>query len=193
MTRSEPWGRRSGESIEAYRAFLAYRDLEAGRSLDATRRALARGPSYLRLVERWSSRWGWVDRAGAWDDHLQLGRDLVAAERAGEWERRRLDALEAGWRDAQALRTKARAMLDFPLEVERVEDTAAGTVTIREPARWTFDTLVRLVKTVAELEAAILAEALPRGDDAFDPDIATPEECRAFLVRYEGRRSGGAG
>ena len=84
-------------------------------------------------------------------------------------------------------------MLDFPLAVERVEETVAGRVTIREPARWTFDTLIRLVKVVAELEAAVLAEALPRGDDAFDPATATADECRAFLVRYPGGRSGGVG
>ena len=117
----------------------------------------------------------------------------MAAEREREWERRRLAALESAWEDAQVLRDRARRMMEFPLVAERVEETATGRVTIREPARWTFDTLVRLVKVAAELEATVLAEALPRGDDGFDPATATPDECRAFLVRYDGRKSGGDG
>src|SRR3954447_6563925 len=129
MSRSEPWGRRPGESSEAYRAFLAYRDLEAGRSLEGARRALSKGASYLRLVERWSSRWGWVERAGAWDGHLQHERDRVASGRAADWERRRLESHEAAWEDAQMLQAKVRAILEMPIMVERVEDTAAGTVT----------------------------------------------------------------
>lgn len=193
MSRREPWEETPGESVEAHRAFLAYRDIEAGRTLEGARKALGKGAGYRRLCERWSSRWRWVDRARAWDDHLRRERDGVAAEREREWERRRLDAMESAWEDAQVLRDRARRMMEFPLVADRVEDTATGRVTVVEPARWTFDTLVRLVKVAAELEAAVLAEALPRGDDGFDPATATPDECRAFLVRYDGRKSGGAG
>ena len=62
-----------------------------------------------------------------------------------------------------------------------------ATLKVIAPAKWTFDTLAKLVKTAAEVEAATINEALPRGDDAFDPDTATPEECQAFLARQAGR------
>ena len=58
------------------------------------------GPGYLKPIERWSALRDWRGRAGAWDAHLQAERDRVAREEAEKWERRRLQALEDGWRPA---------------------------------------------------------------------------------------------
>src|SRR3954452_16158916 len=106
-----PWGRQPREGEEAYMAFLAYRDLGPGRTHEATRRQLGKRPGYLKPIERWSALRDWRWRAGAWDAHLQAERDKVAAEEAAKWERRRIQALEDGWKTCQALRAKLAHLL----------------------------------------------------------------------------------
>src|SRR4051794_38120855 len=96
------WERRPREGELAYAAFLAYRDLGPGRTHEATRICLGKRPGYIKLLERWSARRDWRWRAGAWDAHLQAERDKMAAEEAAKWERRRIQALEDGWKTCRA-------------------------------------------------------------------------------------------
>jgi hypothetical protein len=88
---SEPWKRLPGESQKAFAAFVVYRDLAAEqRSL---RRAAAEhygvdirhvGESRGKVVqiERWSSRWEWVERVRAWEAHIDRSRTESFAEEA---------------------------------------------------------------------------------------------------------------
>ncbi len=186
-----PWGHQPREGERAYVAFLAYRDLGPGRTHEATRECLGKRPGYLKPIERWSASWDWRQRARAWDDHLQAGRDKVAADQAELWEQRRLQALEQGWQLCQALRARLEQMLAYPLEPppaaappappegtpEAVPDPVAPPEATeapagRGPSRWNYTTVARLVKLVIELEWAILAEALPppRADQPADGD-----------------------
>ncbi len=63
-----PFDRQPDETTKAYSAFRLYRDMGAGRTLDKTRMTLGRPPGYMRQLETWSSRYGWVERTRAWDD-----------------------------------------------------------------------------------------------------------------------------
>ena len=72
------WERQPGESPRAFCAFCHYRDQGAGkRSLDEVCRRLY-GPQTGRKraatgrVQEWSRVHRWVQRASAWDDHLDL-------------------------------------------------------------------------------------------------------------------------
>ena len=60
------WEKQNGESAKAFHAFTLYRDMRARRSLANVGRTLGEtrvaGPS---MVEDWSVRWRWVDRADA--------------------------------------------------------------------------------------------------------------------------------
>ena len=64
------WQQQPGETDKAFRAFIAYRNLEP------EERSLARVVSELgksrSLMEQWSSKWSWVERARAWDNHQEL-------------------------------------------------------------------------------------------------------------------------
>lgn len=60
----EPWERQDDESDEAFEAFQIYRDMGVGRSMAAVRKELGKSQS---LMERWSSKYSWVDRAKAWE------------------------------------------------------------------------------------------------------------------------------
>ena len=86
------WERRKNESIEAFRAFLAYRDLGLERTLMKTCLALDKGKRYMRSVEGWSSPQNheWQERCRMWDDAEQKRKDKEHAE-----DERRV------WKDAQ--------------------------------------------------------------------------------------------
>jgi len=79
-----PWERQPGEPARAYGAFCIYRDLPPQeRSLLAVARKLGyvrvtggRRPSVPGRIQEWSTRWRWVERAGAWDDE----QDRLARE-----------------------------------------------------------------------------------------------------------------
>lgn len=160
-----PWDRRPKESLEAYAAFLRYRDLGADRTLERVSRdhTEATPETNLRKIKGWSARHAWVERCRQWDNHLQTARDREAAKRAAELERRRLRELDEVWTDAMALRAKVRDMLKVPhlkATTERTETTQDGKTIINhvtfEPARWAFRDVATMAKAAAELAAAVL-------------------------------------
>lgn len=74
---NQVWEQQPRESDVAYRAFTTYRDQGADRSLVRTRQALGKSKA---LVEGWSSRWGWVRRARAYDAMLDRERQAAQAQ-----------------------------------------------------------------------------------------------------------------
>lgn len=64
----EPWERREDETSRAYEAFCTYRDIGPGRSIAKTGQLLGKNQTTL---EQWSSKYGWVKRAAAWDDEQE--------------------------------------------------------------------------------------------------------------------------
>src|SRR5262245_35576295 len=69
---SNPWEQQPGESSRAFGAFCVYRDLGPRRSLRAAATAFyGRSAAGLeRQLDKWSRAFHWVDRASAWDRHL---------------------------------------------------------------------------------------------------------------------------
>jgi hypothetical protein len=65
---SNPWCRQLKESPKAYLSFCLYRDAGLGRSLREVAQRLGRS---LTAVAKLSSRHNWVQRAEAWDDHME--------------------------------------------------------------------------------------------------------------------------
>jgi hypothetical protein len=65
-----PWQQHPGESPRAFAAFVVYRNLEPEeRSLQ---RVVQECNKSISLIGRWSSRWGWVERAAEWDDYQEM-------------------------------------------------------------------------------------------------------------------------
>lgn len=97
-----PWERQPGESARAFGAFCVYRDLGPRRSLRAAAEKYYQRSSLavLRQCNTWSSAFCWVERASAWDRHLD-----AEARRAQEEARR--DMAERQAREARALQAKA--------------------------------------------------------------------------------------
>ena len=122
----QPWERQRGESAQAYQAAWAYFEMGADRSLDAVARNLHKSRS---LLARWSADWSWVERAEAYDRHMnRLALEAQAKALADEvriWEQRRAEQREREWSAAEALLTRAQQMLQHPL-------TQAGIATFTE-------------------------------------------------------------
>ena len=179
------WQRRPGESNPAFQAFVEYRGLGCDRTLDATREKLAKRPGYHRYLREWSTRWSWAERASDWDHHLQEKQDGIAAGEEEMWGRLRRRSTRKSWRLAQSLRERVTELLAFPLTqvVEEVSKDGKTCTTIIKPAGWTYSSITAMAKLVVELESAIIADALPRNDDGFNPATATLEEFREYLVR----------
>src|SRR5262249_30887465 len=91
-----------GESARAFGAFCAYRDLGPRRSLRAAAEAFYRRSSaaVLRQLQTWSGALGWVERAAAWDRHLD-----AQARHAQEKARRAM--AERHSQEARGLQAKA--------------------------------------------------------------------------------------
>jgi hypothetical protein len=99
---SVPWEKQTGESARAFGAFRAYRDLGPCRSLRAAAEAFYRRSSaaVLRQLKTWSAAFGWVERANAWDRHLD-------AEARREQETARREMAQRHAQEARALQAKA--------------------------------------------------------------------------------------
>jgi hypothetical protein len=169
-----PLERLPGESPRAFAAFLAYRDLGPGRSVVEAyrqRESKAGAKQASGRWNAWAARFDWPDRVTAYDAHMervrQRAREAEAAAYAGEMERRRLQQIEDAWADGEALRAKARALLDWPLTTERVE----GDATIREPSRWAFRDVALMLRLAAELKAAAVAAGSRPPGEMTDAEI----------------------
>ncbi len=99
------WLRRGNESATAYSAFVIYREQAPPRSVRKAARALGRGQ---RTLEEWSSKYKWVERAGAYTDHLD---QLVLAAHEDDLVRRRREHNEEVFQLARELRRLVRARL----------------------------------------------------------------------------------
>jgi hypothetical protein len=62
---SDIWERQMGESIKAFKAFNEYLMMGDERSLAKVREKCGKS---LRLIERWSAKWRWVERVQAFED-----------------------------------------------------------------------------------------------------------------------------
>jgi len=136
------WLRQPGEPAKAYGAFVVYRDLSAegeGRSLRAVAMRLDRG---VRVLQEWSSRWNWVERADAYLGHLDAIR---VAEHEDDIVRQRREHNEQLRELGRQLRAVALARL------------IGGTIGSRfvasiDPSELTPTELVRFASLGARLE-----------------------------------------
>jgi hypothetical protein len=96
------WEQQPGETSRAFGAFCRYRDLGPRRSLRAAAEAFYGRTSAAseRQIDKWSHAFSWVERAGAWDRHLD-----AEARKAQEEARREM--VDRHVREARALQAKA--------------------------------------------------------------------------------------
>jgi hypothetical protein len=189
-TSSTSFDRIEGEGPKSFTAFRAYRDMGPDRTIDDVRKSLGRDTGYERLLYKWSSEFNWVERARAWDNMLEHKAREYAEGFIPVWEQRRQAALEAMWVFSEKLMARAEAMLSHPIVKEVTMESEDGRThyTIVRPCGWSWSSVATVVKTAAELQAAVIAEGLLSSDDeAFDVETATADDLRAFIARAKAR------
>lgn len=147
----EVWEQQPNETRKAYEAFALYRDM-AERTYEKVRLALGRKAGYMRQLEYWASDFHWVERATAYDRHLDSVRQAaaikaVADEERRKWQRRQQQIREREYVQAEELFKRAELMLKFPLQRTESEDGK----TIIYPAKWTGATVSRYLETASKL------------------------------------------
>jgi len=148
------WGRQSEEPLKHFEWFHAFLMLGPGRSLlgaynafraksaEKSQQVVTPAISVSKAWHDACEKWRWRERAAAWDAEQ---RQKTQEEYERRWAERQKEVQEETWADYVALRDKARLMVKFPLQ--RVTSSADGKTTIVKPAGWSFDTLVRMMKT----------------------------------------------
>jgi hypothetical protein len=94
----EAFGQLESESAKAFAAFSVYLSLGEERSLDCVARKIGKSKT---LMERWSTRHGWVSRADAHDRNLVTvqaeAQTALLRHKAVEWGKRQQDLREEEW------------------------------------------------------------------------------------------------
>lgn len=144
------WDQQQGESAQAHEAARLYFGLGADRSLEVVAQKLTKSTT---IIKRWSTRWTWVERARAYDQHLadieQERREQAVAAEADKWAARRAEQRDSDWALAQGLKVTAAKLIQ-QVDPERLKSIDPDTLTAGEAAKL-IDTSARLVETAAKI------------------------------------------
>jgi hypothetical protein len=174
------WERQPGEKARAYEAAKLYFELGAARSLAAVGQKLGKSKA---LMERWSVRWNWTERAAAYDRHIdrleQEARLRTLATEAERWAQRQTEQREQEWQTSRALLERARQMLAHPL-YETVEQDGR---TIVKPVRWSL----RDVAAFLELFSKLGRRAAEMEEASYQVNRTVQKELDLVLDRLKGK------
>jgi hypothetical protein len=187
------------ESDEAWKAFCFYRDAgprtpgkwkNTGRSIENVRKAMGYPDKSIKNLNRWSTRYNWVQRARLYDDELERLNRKAVERKIPYWAQQRERSHKLNMRIARDIRKKLRAMLEHPLNVEEVRDYNGREVVFLIPAKWNYSTVGNLAKIAAELESGTIADAMLMDSEAetFDVQSASIEELRDYITRHTGKK-----
>jgi len=130
----EPWERQDDESSQAFEAFVAYRDMEADRSLVLAARKIGKHPS---MLARWSSQWRWVQRVAAYERFMDAQRVRVQV-----YERRKMNDRHA-----------SMSMLVQQRVLDRIKNLKPEELSPSECVRW--------LEAAVRIERMARGEAVP--------------------------------
>lgn len=168
-----PWDRQPNETGPAYAAFLIYRDLGLGRSLDQAHniRSKQKGTKDAPKSGRfgsWSIQHAWVERCRTWDNHVQTESDKQQIERARRWQEKREKAREKAFDIGVAILSRTEKLLESPtVEMSMSKD---GKTTILKPASWIQRDIAVMAKIALDLIETASSNALPFNSKPKDLD-----------------------
>lgn len=130
-----PFEQQPRESNKAFAAFSLYLSLGLERSTAAVAKKLAKSEQ---LVRRWSSKFDWPARVGAYDAHLAVVEreavEAVARSKAAEWESREQALRETEWQMHERAIAAAKRGLDAYMDREKVYANLADIARMLEIA-----------------------------------------------------------
>lgn len=174
------WERQPTDTIASYRAFCIYRD-DPDLSLKDLSKQLGKKPSYLRVLETWSSKHNWVKRRQAWQDHLD---EVKREETETLWAERGRQYAEDAWATSEKMLERAQELTNLPLYQmikTELDEFGENITNIYEPLGWRTTDIIRFNK-----EAFALREkALESQRDSESGDGLLKEFVTAMREAYE--------
>ncbi len=180
-----------GESSRAFEAWTVYRDLGAQRSLQKAAELYYGTTANVRQLQRWSKRFGWVERARAFDVEREMLRRSAVEEhlaaQADDHAAREARIAEKLLEVREVAAEQALSIARWPLSEQRIvkedEDGNETTVVVM-PARWTKATAAQLAGLAAgAVVGASLGVRKPEDEEEgeLDLDDITEEELQTYL------------
>ncbi len=147
------WDRQRYESSKAFAAFSSYLDLGPSRSSERVAKEYGKSRA---LIQRWCTRYHWVERARAYDDRNALivrsAQEQQLSSDAERWSVARTDYRDHALNVGKRLMERAEQMLQFPLQkTVRSLDADGHTVISVEPVRWKQSDIVSFVATADKM------------------------------------------
>jgi hypothetical protein len=190
------------ESTKAFEAWTIYRDLGAQRSLHKAAELYYGRTSNVRQLQRWSSRFNWVERARASDVEREMLRRCAVeeylatqAENRAEREGRIAEILLTVREEAAK---QALSIVRWPLSEQRIlqEDEDGNEITvILMPAKWSMNTAIGLARLAAGAVPGLapVHEDSDEADAGWDLSALSEGEIQTFLalsqkIRPQGKR-----
>jgi hypothetical protein len=190
------------ESTKAFEAWTIYRELGAQRSLQKTAELYYGSTASVRQLERWSSRFNWVERARASDVEQEMVRRSAVeeylasqAENHAEREGRIAETLLTVREEAAK---QALSMVRWPLSEQRIlqEDEDGNEITvILMPAKWSMNSALGLARLAAGAVPGLapVREDSDEADAEWDLSALSVEELQTFLalsqkIRPQGKK-----
>src|SRR3954471_9546497 len=97
-TKAKPWEKLEKESSKAFAAFHTYLGLGAERSIEAAGEKVGK---CSKVLERWSKKFAWGERAQEYDAHLvrveEEAKEVELRAKAVDWAKRQEELKEAEW------------------------------------------------------------------------------------------------
>jgi hypothetical protein len=181
--------RDADESSKAFEAWTVYRDLGAHRSLQKAAELYYGSTANVRQFQRWSKRFGWVERARAFDAEREMLRRGAVEEhlraQAGDHAAREAAIQERILEIRELAAEQSLKILRWPLAEQRIareDENGNPTEVVVAPAGWSKATAAQLASLAAGATAGTGPPEAVREDEGFDPDLTDiPEE---DLIHY---------
>lgn len=136
------------ETDKAFAAFQVFIALGRDRTLQPVMKKVGKS---IALIQRWSRKHQWFARAREHDAALEKAmweaEQKNLAKTANSWAGRMEQNRQEAWSFSQALKAKAKALLEWPIATTKTKD---GLTTIT-PARWTFADAARMIDVAQKL------------------------------------------
>lgn len=162
MKNQKFWEKLPAETPKAYAVFCLYRDMGYKRSIRKVAREWSEGGHTSKLKE-WSSKYHWVERAAAYDEHIDNIKQ---------------DTYEEVIREMIARHTKESKLLQSKVH-ERLENIKPEELKPNELIKW-YETAVRIER----LSLGIPTENIKREEiKEVERDEITPEKLKNEKVR----------
>lgn len=141
----EPWERQAKETDQAWRMFVAYRDLGDGRSVDKAVVSIGKKPNYRKTAIHWSTGWGWRMRAAAWDNHVDAVKRQAVLKDAEKKARSKLRVADGMWQ------TAAKGLVMWSNYLDKVMEAQAKKPNMIQPPPITPTEVQRLAEAGVKL------------------------------------------